>query len=267
MYKLEVGVGARDASPGTGRLGSSRRSKPWCTSPKWRRNRPQRCSVWSHLPESDPATPSLPSMRRGFTPPCMTSRYHTTAQVRGAAEDRVARRREVARSAVSGKSLARGPLRELELDRAGTRAPAPGLADGCDRGRGQRAIRVGHPGPPGGRALSDLRHGWPAAASTGRWAGRPRNSIRARTTRRARVRPRTTLPVGRPQNTRARQARVTAPMRRARLLAPTQTPTGPGAQAGVLGAALQPGDRAGQALAGAYRGDRPAGEERPGSDH
>jgi hypothetical protein len=88
------------------------------------------------------------------------------------------RRREVARSAVSGKSLARGPLRELELDRAGTRAPAPGLADGCDRGRGQRAIRVGHPGPPGGRALSDLRHGWPAAASTGRWAGRPRNSIR-----------------------------------------------------------------------------------------
>src|SRR5215218_7107872 len=96
------------------------------------------------------------------------------------------------------------PLRELELDRAGTRAPAPGLADGYDRGRGQRAIRVGHPGPPGGRALSDLRHGWPAAASTGRWAGRPRNSIRARTTRRARVRPRTTLPVGRPQNTRAR---------------------------------------------------------------
>jgi hypothetical protein len=40
------------------------------------------------------------------------------------------------------------------------------------------------------------------------------------------VRPRTTLPVGRPQNTRARQARVTAPVRRARLLAPTQTPTG-----------------------------------------
>ena len=206
-------------------------------------------------------------MRRGFTPPCMTSRDHTTAQVRGAAEDRVARRREVARSAVSGKSLARGPLRELELDRAGTRAPAPGLADGCDRGRGQRAIRVGHPGPPGGRALSDLRHGWPAAASTGRSAGRPRNSIRARTTRRARVRPRTTLPVGRPQNTRARQARVTAPMRRAPLVAPHPDPDRPGAQAGVLGAALQPGDRAGQALAGAYRGDRPAGEERPGSDH
>src|SRR5215217_2793528 len=64
------------------------------------------------------------------------------------------------------------------------------------------------------------RHSWPAAASTGNWAGRrPRNSISARTTSKARVRPSTTLPVGRPQNTRARAARATAPMRRTFLFA------------------------------------------------
>ena len=51
--------------------------------------------------------PSLPSMRGRFTPPFRTSRPHTSAQVEGAAEDRVVGRGEVTRSAVSGKSLAR----------------------------------------------------------------------------------------------------------------------------------------------------------------
>jgi len=37
----------------------------------------------------------------------------------------------------------------------------------------------------------------------------------------------TTLPVGRLQNTGARLAATTAPMRNARLCAPTQVPTGP----------------------------------------
>jgi hypothetical protein len=48
-------------------------------------------------------------MRRRFATPCSTFRDHITAQVRGAAEGWVVGRREVACSAVSGKSLARGP--------------------------------------------------------------------------------------------------------------------------------------------------------------
>ena len=77
-------------------------------------------------------------------------------------------------------------------------------------------------------SCTDRGHGCPAAASTAGWAGRrPRNSMSASTTSSASVRPRTTLPVGRPQNTRARAARATAPMRRAFLLAYTQVPTGP----------------------------------------
>jgi hypothetical protein len=55
----------------------------------------------------EPATPPLPSMRRWFTTPCSTSRPHTVTQVSDAAEGRGVRRGEVARSAVSGKSLAR----------------------------------------------------------------------------------------------------------------------------------------------------------------
>jgi len=55
----------------------------------------------------EPATPSLPSMRRWFTPPCRTSRDHTTGQVKGAVKDQGVGRREVACSAVVGKSLAR----------------------------------------------------------------------------------------------------------------------------------------------------------------
>jgi hypothetical protein len=54
----------------------------------------------------DLATPSLPSMRGGFTPPSSASRTHTIAQVGGAADGRVVGRGEVTRSAVSGKSLA-----------------------------------------------------------------------------------------------------------------------------------------------------------------
>ena len=55
----------------------------------------------------EPATPSLPSMRRWFTPPRTTSCTHTTARVRGAVEGCIVGRSEVARSTVSGKSLAR----------------------------------------------------------------------------------------------------------------------------------------------------------------
>jgi hypothetical protein len=51
----------------------------------------------------------MPSMRGEFTTPCGTVHDHTTAQVRGGAEGWVVGRREVARSAVSGISLARTP--------------------------------------------------------------------------------------------------------------------------------------------------------------
>jgi hypothetical protein len=55
----------------------------------------------------EPATASLPSMRGRFTLPRTTLRVHTSAQVSGTVESGDMRRREVARSAVSGKSLAR----------------------------------------------------------------------------------------------------------------------------------------------------------------
>jgi hypothetical protein len=55
----------------------------------------------------EPATPSLPSMRRRFTMSHATSRPHTSAQVKGAAEGWSMGRREAACSAVSGKFLAR----------------------------------------------------------------------------------------------------------------------------------------------------------------
>jgi hypothetical protein len=54
----------------------------------------------------EPATPSLPLMRRWFTPPCSTSRSHTSSQVRGAAEGGVMGRGEATCGVVSGKSLA-----------------------------------------------------------------------------------------------------------------------------------------------------------------
>jgi O-methyltransferase involved in polyketide biosynthesis len=53
--------------------------------------------------------PSLPSVRRGFTPPRRTSRAHTTAQLEGAAGKRGVGRHEVACSVVPGKALARIP--------------------------------------------------------------------------------------------------------------------------------------------------------------
>jgi hypothetical protein len=55
----------------------------------------------------EPLTPCMPSMRRGFTTPCSTSRFRTTAQVRSAAERSVVVRGEVACGVVSGKFLAR----------------------------------------------------------------------------------------------------------------------------------------------------------------
>jgi hypothetical protein len=49
---------------------------------------------------TEPATPSLPSMRRGFTTPSDTSHLHTTAQVSTAVEGCIVRRNEAARSVV-----------------------------------------------------------------------------------------------------------------------------------------------------------------------
>ena len=68
---------------------------------------PTKGSRVERLAGIEPATPSLPSMRGWFTLPCSTSRSHTTAQVGGAAEGWVVGWREAARSAISGKSLAR----------------------------------------------------------------------------------------------------------------------------------------------------------------
>jgi hypothetical protein len=61
----------------------------------------------------EPATPSLPSMRRWFTTPCDTSHPYTTAQVRTAVEGCVVRRDEAASSRVSGKFLARAAVWSL----------------------------------------------------------------------------------------------------------------------------------------------------------
>jgi hypothetical protein len=55
----------------------------------------------------EPATPSLPSMRRRFTMSHATSCPHTSAQVKGAAKGWIVWRCEVTCSAASGKSLAR----------------------------------------------------------------------------------------------------------------------------------------------------------------
>jgi hypothetical protein len=57
--------------------------------------------------------------------PRSTSPVYSTAQVRDAAENRVARRLEVARSAASGKSLARGALRGLWHERRRHRPGRP----------------------------------------------------------------------------------------------------------------------------------------------
>jgi hypothetical protein len=63
----------------------------------------------------EPATPSLPSMRGGFTTPRTTSRLHTSPQVEGTVAGCVVGRGEVARSVVSGKFLARQALSALVL--------------------------------------------------------------------------------------------------------------------------------------------------------
>jgi hypothetical protein len=55
----------------------------------------------------EPATPSLPSMRAWFTTPRMTSRAHTTGQVKGPAEGCAVGRGEAVCGVVSGKFLAR----------------------------------------------------------------------------------------------------------------------------------------------------------------
>jgi hypothetical protein len=78
----------------------------------------------------EPATPSLPSMRGGFTTPCSPSRTHTIAQVRGAAGSWVVGRREVARSAVSGKSLARDQHGRSMARASGHRPTSSTLATG-----------------------------------------------------------------------------------------------------------------------------------------
>jgi hypothetical protein len=73
----------------------------------------------------EPATPSLPSMRRWFTTPCSTSCLYTTAQVSSAAKGWVVGRREAARSTVSGKSLARACTAVHDMDAGAiVRSPA-----------------------------------------------------------------------------------------------------------------------------------------------
>ena len=57
----------------------------------------------------EPLTPCMPLMCGWFTSPRTTSLTHATEQVKGAAEGWVVGRRQVTRSAVSGKSLARAP--------------------------------------------------------------------------------------------------------------------------------------------------------------
>jgi hypothetical protein len=80
----------------------------------------------------EPATPSLPSMLGEFTTPCRTSRAHTTTLVRGAVEGWVVGRRQVPRSTVSGKSLARAPSGVvwpgMNADPGGPRPPATGTS-------------------------------------------------------------------------------------------------------------------------------------------
>src|SRR5215218_8374155 len=57
----------------------------------------------------EPLTPCMPLMRGWFTSPCAASPTQATEQVRSAVEGRVVGQCEAARSAVSGKSLARAP--------------------------------------------------------------------------------------------------------------------------------------------------------------
>ena len=95
----------------------------------------------------EPATPSLPSMRRWFTRPCSTSRPHTTAQVRSAVADWVVGRGEAACSAVSGKSLASAPAWSAVAQRRRHRPGSP---------RQQANARAVHRCP--------LADGWWAAA-------------------------------------------------------------------------------------------------------
>src|SRR4029453_2080705 len=74
-----------------------------------------------------------------------------------------------------------------------------------------------------------------SAVCVGRSGGRPSSSVRGRATSRSPASNRTTLPVGRLQNTSARLAGTTAPMRRAFLLAYRQVPPGPVATPACLG--------------------------------
>jgi hypothetical protein len=85
----------------------------------------------------EPATPSLPSMRRGFTTPGSTSRRHTTAHLKGAAKGWVLGRRQVTCRALSGESLAR-PLRALPCVVVLPRTPAPSSRQALDH------MRLGH---------------------------------------------------------------------------------------------------------------------------
>jgi hypothetical protein len=74
------------------------------------------------------STSCMPSMCGEFTPPCTPSCGHTTAQVKGAAGDRGVGWREVACSAVSGKSLAR-PCTAVHGMDAGAIVRSPATSD------------------------------------------------------------------------------------------------------------------------------------------
>jgi hypothetical protein len=127
----------------------------------------------------EPATPSLPSMRRGFATLCNTSRPRTTAPVKAVAEDWVERRREVVCSAVSGKSLARSrphirgvtvlirPVRQRRLDRRSA-SSQPNRRIGLV---GERLLILGqgceHPAWPRGRPATTARPGVADRVPTG----------------------------------------------------------------------------------------------------
>jgi hypothetical protein len=73
--------------------------------------------VWGGTPAGiEPATPSLPSMRRWFMTPCGTARSRTTAQVRGTVEGCVVGWAEAASSRVLANLWhATGPHAHMEL--------------------------------------------------------------------------------------------------------------------------------------------------------
>ena len=73
-------------------------------------------------------------MRGEFTTPRMTFRHHMNVQVKGTVVGWVVRRREAARSAVSGKSLARPWMFVHGMGHRRHRPEGPDTSDDCASG-------------------------------------------------------------------------------------------------------------------------------------